>query len=341
MTARRAYLDISPGELRGVVTLDGLPERLFVERVGVDLGPALGARYRARVAEIAGDLRLARLDLGSGVQGVLPLKPDAGLARGATLEVETTAEGRGGKVAVFRLVAPSEGKPGQLVPGPSLEARLAATAPGAEILRGAAARDAADEAEDAALAVQHALAGGVSLSIEPTRALTAVDVDRAGSAGASSKTVLDANRMAIGQAARLLRLKALGGTIVIDLIGFPRDASVLQAEARAAFAPDDPGVAVLPVSRLGLLQIATPRRERPTGEVLCDADGRLSARSIAQRLVRALEREGRADPGARLTARCAQETAAALRPLAAELGPRFTVEEALGWERSKTDIQPR
>ncbi len=74
---------------------------------------------------------------------------------------------------------------------------------------------------------------------------------------------------------------------------------------------------------------------------MCDADGGLSARSIAQRLVRALEREGAADPGARLVALCAPETAAALRPLAAELGPRFSVEEALGWERSKTDIQSR
>lgn len=341
MSVRRLYLDMSPGEVRGVVTLDGLPERLFVDRSGVDPGPRLDARYRARVAEIAPDLKLARLDLGQGLQGVLPLKPGAGLARGATVEVATAAEARGDKAAVFRLIGPGEGKPGLLAAAPGLEARLQAAAPGVGIVRGGAAREAADAAEDAVLAVQHALPGGISLSIEPTRALTAVDIDRAASAGASAKTVTDANRTAISHAARLLRLKGLGGAVVIDLIGFPRDGGALQAAARAAFAPDEPGVAVLPVSRLGLLQVSRPHRERPLAERLCDADGGLSARSIAQRLVRALEREGAADPGARLVALCAPETAAALRPLAAELGPRFSVEEALGWERSKTDIQSR
>ncbi len=47
----------------------------------------------------AGDLKLARLDLGQGLQGVLPLKPGAGLARGATVEVETASEARGDKAA--------------------------------------------------------------------------------------------------------------------------------------------------------------------------------------------------------------------------------------------------
>jgi len=341
MSARRLYLDACPGEVRAVVTLDGLPERLFIERSGVDLGPALGARYRARIAEIAGDLRLARLDLGQSLQGVLPMKPGAGLARGATVEVEVDAEARGGKAAGVRLIGPGEGRPELLAPAPDVRVRLAAAAPEAEVILGEGAREAADEAEAAALAIHHALPGGVSLSIESTRALVAVDVDRAGTAGASVKAVLEANRTAIGQAARLLRLKALGGTIVIDLIGFPRDGSLLQAEARTAFAPDQPGVSVLPVSRLGLLQLAKPHRERPAVERLCDVDGRLSARSIAQRLVRALEREGRADPGAQLIARCAPEAAAELRPLAAALGPRFGVTEELGWDRLKSDISGR
>ena len=35
MSARRqAYLDASPGEVRGVVTLDGRPERLLIARDG-------------------------------------------------------------------------------------------------------------------------------------------------------------------------------------------------------------------------------------------------------------------------------------------------------------------
>jgi hypothetical protein len=62
---------------------------------------------------------------------------------------------------------------------------------------------------------------------------------------------------------------------------------------------------------------------------------------VAQRLVRDLEREGRADPGALLVARCAGEVAAELKPLAAQAGPRFAVAEGIGWDRLKTDIERR
>ena len=40
---RRAFLDRSPGETRGVVLLDGRPERLLIVRDG-DATPRLGAR---------------------------------------------------------------------------------------------------------------------------------------------------------------------------------------------------------------------------------------------------------------------------------------------------------
>ena len=339
MSQRRLFLDACPGERRGVVTLDGQPERLFVERQGEGRGPELGAVYAARIAEIARDLRLARLDLGPDGQGVMPVKPGAGLSRGALVQVEVVAEGRADKSPVFRLRGPGEGRPGRMAAPPTLEQRLWAAAPGGDIDQGPQAREHADEAEEAALSSIHRLPDGSSLAIEPTRALTAVDVDRPATGPESSKVRLDANRQAIRQTARLLRLMSIGGTVVIDLIGFPHNGESLEAVARAAFEPDQPGVTVLPVSRLGLLQIGKPHRARPLREQLCAVDGALSARSIAQRLVRAMEREGRSDPGARLTAVCGPEVAAELRPLVAELGPRHLLVEQSGWERSRTDIR--
>ena len=337
MNGRGLFLDTGPGEVRGVVLLDGLPERLFIEREGVRSGPRLGARYAARVSEIARDLGLAYLDLG-GETAVMPVKGGAGPARGAAVEVEVTAEPRAGKAAVARLVGPASAGPGLIAPGPSLEARLAAAAPAAAIATGDEAREVADEAEEAALAVSHTLPGGIVLAIEPTRALVAIDVDRAGAA-AGAKGAAQSNLAAIRHAARLVRLKSLGGTIVIDLIGFPAQPEAVRDEARRAFDPDQPGVTVLAPSRLGLLQVSRPHRERPVHDLLCDADGRPSARSMAQRLARALAREGRADPGARIVAACAPEVAAALAPLLPALGPRFQVARELGWDRLKTDIR--
>lgn len=339
MSGRSLFLDAGPGETRGVVLLDGRPERLLIERPDFARGPRLLARYGARIEEISPGLGLARLDLGPDGTAALPLGRDFKIPRGSAIEVEIAAEARSGKSAVARMMGPGYGPPRRLADGPGLTERLRAAAPGAPIVEGDEAREAADEAEEAVLASSHELPGGLNASIEPTRGIVAVDIDWSGPARPSARAVLRANIEAIGHVARLLRLKSLGGAVVIDLIGSPRDARAIHAGALEAFAPDQPGMVVLPVSRLGLLEIARPHRERPLPELYCAADGRLSARSVAQRLVRELQREGRGDPGGRFVAVCAPETARALKPLAAELGPRFSVEEALGWDRLKTDIR--
>ncbi len=339
MTRRRLFLDRCPGEARGVVTLDGRPERLWIERDGAQGGPRLGERHRGRVEELSPGLRLARLVLEGGQEAALQLPKAEPPRRGSAVEVEIAAEERAGKAAVARLIGPAAGAPQRLSDAPSLEDRLQAAGPESGIVVGDEAREIADEAEEAVLAASHRLAGGLLLHIEPTRALVAVDVDWAGTPRPSAAAVMRANLEALAEAARLLRLKALGGAVAIDLVGFPRDREGLQVAAREAFAPDGPGVSVLPVNRMGLLIVAKPHRERPLAETLCAADGRLSARSVAQRLVRALERQGRADPGARLVAACAPEVASELEPLVDRLGPRFGALATLGWDRLKTDIR--
>lgn len=339
MSERRAFLDASPGERRGVVTLDGLPERLWIERAGEAERAQFGARHRGRIVEVLRDAGLAYVDIGVDPRGVMKLGGTTGhLNQGASVEVEVIAESRGGKGPAVRFMGSGAGRPELIAAAPDIEERLAAAAPGAPVIRGAEARDAADDAQASALEVFHQLSGGVTLAIEATRALVAIDVDFADQAGTARKA-MDANLRAVRQAARLLRLKAIGGTVVIDLIGFPQHPAPLQEAARAAFAADQPGVSVLPVSRLGLLQIAKPHRETPLTERLVEADGRLSARTIAQDLVRALERQGAADPLARPVAACSTEVAALVRRLVAELGPRFGVTEELGWTRLKTDIR--
>ncbi len=337
--SRRLYLDRTPGEARGVVTLDGRPERLLIERADADRGPRLGARYRARVVQLSGDGGLAFLDLGGGEAAVLPLKRGSPLAQGALVEGEVAAERRAEKATVLRLIAPTTGAPGLVFDGPSLEAQLSAFAPEVGIVGGDEARETADEAEETALAMVHELADGLRLCIEPTRALTAVDVDWSAPGGLPARRSLKANLAAIAEAARLLRLKAIGGPVVIDLVGFPRPPEALQAAAREAFAPDGPGVTVLPVNRLGQLPIAKPHRQTPVAELLLARDGRPSARTVAQRLIRALRREAAADPGARLVGVASPEVAAELEPLIAGLGPRFALKAELGWDRLNTDIR--
>jgi hypothetical protein len=326
MADRRIYIDKAPGETRGVVTLDGRPERLLVER-DEEAWPRLGLRRRARVTLVDRNLGLAVLDLGEGQEASLRLKADrAPPVQGQFLDIEIAIEPQGGKPALARML-PAEAGPAPRPP--SLEERLRLLAPGAPVVVGPEARAAADEAEDEALAIEHALGGGVSLAIEPTRALTAVDIDL-GSAGSDGKRAArQANQAALAALGRLLRLKALGGLVVVDLVGRGHDGPALSRAVQGAFAADQPGVVIGPVTKFGALELALPRRFRPVREILCDRAGLPTARTLALRLVRAIERQARALPGDRLAVRCAPEIAAAAagpaETLKGIIGARFEV----------------
>jgi Ribonuclease G/E len=130
--------------------------------------------------------------------------------------------------------------------------------------------------------------------------------------------------------------------VVIDLAGRGHDGDALGRAAREAFHPDQPGVSIGPISRFGTIELVKPWRERPVAELLNDDSGRLSATSVALRLVRALEREGRVSPGARLDARAAPEVIAATEPyrlaLAERLGERFRLSPEPGFGRERFEV---
>jgi Ribonuclease G/E len=343
MSERRIYLDVGLGETRGVVTLDGRPERLLIRRDDDQPRIALGARVVARVASLEPALGTAFLDLGGGVEAILPFKPDARPVRGQAIEVEIRGEPRRGKLAVARALGPGEGAPRLLAAAPDIAAELSVLGHGAALVEGPAAREVADEAEAEALEVVHPLPGGGELAIEPTRALTAVDVDLSDRKGGDAKRVTrQANLAALGMAARLLRLKGLGGIVVIDLVGRGHDGAALMAAARAAFGPDNPGVAIGPVGRFGTMELSLPRRSQPVLERLCRPDGALNDRTLAQRLIRRLQAEGAAQPGARLTAVCEPHIAKAAEPLvvllAAQMGARFVVKADPATPREKIEV---
>jgi Ribonuclease G/E len=343
MSERRLFLDRGVGETRGVVTLDGRPERLILRRDDDDPRLMLGARLAARVASVEPALSTAFLDLGGGLEAVLPYKPDAKPVRGQMMTIELRSEPRAGKLATARLLGEGEGTPRLLEPPPGVADQLGALDRGLEIVEGRAARELADEAEAEALETVHALPGGGNLAIEPTRALTAIDVDLGERKGADSKRAARAgNLAALKEAARLLRLKGLGGLVVFDLVGRGHDGNALMAAARAAFGPDNPGVAIGPVGRFGTMEISLPRRTRPLAERLLRKDGALSDRTLAQRLIRRIEAEAAAQPGARLAARCDAGVAEAARPLSEQLaqtiGARFTITPEAGAPRERLEV---
>lgn len=347
MSERRLYLDRGVGETRGVVTLDGRPERLMIVRDGDPAALALGARSVGRVRKVEKAFSAAFVDLPEGCEALLPLRADeAAPPQGSAIEVEIRGEARRGKLATLRPIGPAEGAPRLLEAAPDLVAELTFAGKGGEIIEGAAAREAADMAEAEALETIHPLPGGGSIAIEPTRALVSIDVDLGNRPGGDSKRASrQANLMALAEGARLLRLKGLGGLVIFDLVGRGHDGRALLDAARAAFGPDNPGVAIDQISRFGTLTLTVPRRRMPVLERLVDASGQLSPLAGALRLARALEREGRASPGARLTGRCAPTVLEAFAPLRAalteRLGARFVIEAESTWSPDRQEVHAR
>jgi ribonuclease E/ribonuclease G len=101
------------------------------------------------------------------------------------------------------------------------------------------------------------LSNGASLIIEPTAALTAIDVN----AGAETN-ILAVNLAAATEIARQLRLRHIGGLIVIDFISMARPADGIKiAKALASALADDPAPThILPMSRFGLIEMTRDRR---------------------------------------------------------------------------------
>jgi Ribonuclease G/E len=342
---RRLFLDRGIGLTRAVVTLDGQPERLIIRHDDEPATTLLGARSLARVGRVHRAIGAAFLVLEGGGEAFLPLAQDLPkFAEGQTLEIEIRSEPRRGKGAVARFLGMGEGPPRLLQAAPSLEDELSHFGgENAKIVEGLGARETADLAESEILEIEHPLPGGGSIAIEPTRALTAVDVDLGDAPGGDSKRATRAaNLAALTEGARLLRLKGLGGLVVFDLAGRGHDGAALLAAARIAFGPDNPGVAIGAISRFGTMELTVPRRRAPVLDYFIGPGGGLSPWAAAARLARALEREGRASPGARLKAECAPAVAEAFAPLAAaladRLGPRFSVTPRPDWAVSRLEV---
>lgn len=344
MTKRTLFLDRGPGEQRGVVLLDGRPERLLIVR---DQEPAviqLGARVAARVRKVEPAFASAFLDLGDGHEALMSFKPDARPVEGQMVEVEIRSEPRADKLATVKMVGAADGAPRLLAAAPDLTVQLKAYARDAAVTDGSLARSVADEAEEEALQTVHPLSGGGTLAIEPTRALVAVDVDLGERKGQDAKRITrQANLTALAACARLLRLKGLGGIVVVDLVGRGHDGAALLAAARTAFAPDNPGVAIGPVGRFGTMELLIPRRGRSIREIVLDPSGAPTKETLAFRLVRQAETMAGQDAGGRLVAHAAEPVAKLAAPLierlTARIGARLTLQSEPDWPHQRFEVR--
>ncbi len=175
----------------------------------------------------------------------------------------------------------------------------------------------------AALEPYVALPSGGHICIETTEALTAVDVNsgRHTSRRQQAETALECNLEAARAVALQIRLRGIGGIIVIDFIHLDEreHRNQVVATLEEAFATDPSPVRIGRMMEFGLVAL-TRRRSRETlvGRLSdacehCEGAGRLpSAESVAAEVLRQAEREAPSRPGGTLALTVAPDVAALL-----------------------------
>jgi ribonuclease G len=161
-----------------------------------------------------------------------------------------------------------------------------------------------DEEIARALARRVDLKSGGYLIIDQTEALTTIDVNTGGYVGARNfdDTIFKTNLEAAQAIARQLRLRNLGGIIIIDFIDMSREdhqAAVL-AELRKQLARDRTKITVSGFTQLGLVEMTRKRTRESLAHMLCEpcptCEGKgqvKTPRSICYDILREILREAR------------------------------------------------
>lgn len=146
------------------------------------------------------------------------------------------------------------------------------------------------------------LPSGGSIVIDRTEALVSIDINSAKSTGGSDieTTAFNNNLEAADEIARQLRLRDLGGLIVIDFIDMNNQKNQREVEnrLRTAMRSDRARVQIGRISRFGLLEMSRQRLHLSLGETSqvvcsqCQGRGTIrSTQSLALSVIRLIEEE--------------------------------------------------
>ncbi|WOB10069.1 ribonuclease G [Piscinibacter gummiphilus] len=161
-----------------------------------------------------------------------------------------------------------------------------------------------DEEIERALARRVDLKSGGYLIIDQTEALTTIDVNTGGYVGARNfdDTIFKTNLEATQAIARQLRLRNLGGIIIIDFIDMTREEhqSQVLGELRKQLARDRTKITVSGFTQLGLVEMTRKRTRESLAHMLCEpcptCEGKgqvKTPRSVCYDILREILREAR------------------------------------------------
>ncbi|MCK0536209.1 Rne/Rng family ribonuclease [Alcanivorax quisquiliarum] len=146
------------------------------------------------------------------------------------------------------------------------------------------------------------LPSGGSIVIDPTEALVSIDINssRATKGADIEETALQTNLEAADEIARQLRLRDIGGLIVVDFIdmGPSRNQRDVETRMREALEADRARVQIGRISRFGLMELSRQRLRPSLGETSsivcprCTGQGHIrDVKSLALSILRLVEEE--------------------------------------------------
>jgi ribonuclease G len=164
------------------------------------------------------------------------------------------------------------------------------------------------------------LKSGGYIIIEQTEALVAIDVNTGRYVGKHSfdETILKTNLEAVKEIAYQIRLRNIGGIIIIDFIDMKKNQhkNKVMAQMNEAMKKDKSQTNVLPLTELGLIQMTRKRTRKNLTRTLCEpcfycnGDGHLlSGKSICHKIYRDLLNEAGDILGNRFTIKVHPEIA--------------------------------
>ncbi len=157
------------------------------------------------------------------------------------------------------------------------------------------------------------LPSGGSIVIDPTEALVSIDINsaRATKGGDIEETALQTNLEAADEIARQLRLRDIGGLIVVDFIDMmaAKNQREVENRIRDAMEADRARIQIGRISRFGLLEMSRQRLRPSLGETSakvcprCSGQGTIrDTKSLALSILRLVEEEANKEKSAEIRA---------------------------------------
>jgi Ribonuclease G/E len=262
-----------PGETHVALLRDGVLDEFHIHRPAAPdgIGDIHIARVIAKIPAMAG----AFVALAHAEAFLPDTEGAAALGEGDHVTVQITRAAQGGKGprVTARLTGhPPAAPPVRLLhPGPTPLEELQTAYPEAELSTAPFPPDLAAEIE-ALAAPSFALPNGLRATATPTAALTAIDLDTGAATAArapKSTAQFAANRDAIPELARQIRLRNFSGAILIDFAGMPaKRRAALATPLQQALQSDRQNPRLAGFSNLGFAEILRPRRRPPLHELL-------------------------------------------------------------------------